>query len=255
WLYRGRGAGQARNFSSNLTYTEDPGAKEQKYDLRVNHPLKIGRTEIFLIGHGYAPVITIKDGNGDVAYSGPTTFLPMDMNFTSFGVVKAPDAQPKSLALEGELYPTFEFNEENGPWSSFGELIDPMISMLVYAGDLGLDEGGSTSVYVLDKSRLEPVTKDGSDHAPLRLDMRPGDEVELPDGLGTVTFDGIERWNKIQISQTPGKLVALGGVSLALLGLIGSLYIRPRRIWVRARRSDEGTLVERSEEHTSELQS
>ncbi|WP_239455501.1 cytochrome c biogenesis protein ResB [Nocardioides gilvus] len=242
WLYTGRGAGQARNFTSELTYTEEPGGAEKTYDLRVNHPLSIGKTDIFLIGHGYAPVITIKDGNGEVAYSGPTTFLPMDMNFTSFGVVKAPDAQPKSLALEGELYPTYEFND--GPYSSFGEAIDPLISMLVYAGDLGLDDGGSTSVYVLDKSELEPVMKEGSDHAPLRLDMRPGDEVELPDGLGTVSFDGIERWNKIQISQTPGKLVALGGVSLALLGLIGSLYIRPRRIWVRARRVDGATLVE-----------
>ena len=31
---------------------------------------------------------------------------------------------------------------------------------------------------------------------------------------------------------------------LALIGLLGSLFIRPRRIWVRARRDDEGTLVE-----------
>jgi cytochrome c biogenesis protein len=66
----------------------------------------------------------------------------------------------------------------------------------------------------------------------------------LPDGLGTVSFDGLERWNKIQISQTPGKWIALAGVVLALIGLLGSLFIRPRRVWVRARRDGEGTLVE-----------
>ena len=44
---------------------------EKTYDLRVNHPLSIGDTEVFLIGHGYAPVVTVRDGNGDVAYSGP----------------------------------------------------------------------------------------------------------------------------------------------------------------------------------------
>ncbi len=74
--------------------------------------------------------------------------------------------------------------------------------------------------------------------------MRPGDTVELPDGLGTVTFDGVQRWNKLQISETPGKLVALAGVVLALVGLLGSLFIRPRRLWVRAREEDGATVVD-----------
>lgn len=239
WLTSGAGAGQARNFVSHLTYTEEPGGEVQEYDLRVNHPLTIGSTDIFLIGHGYAPVITITDADGEVAYSGPTIFLPTDMNFRSFGVVKAPDASVP-LALEGELYPTYAFAD--GPYSQFGQLVNPLISMEVWTGDLGLDDGVSQSVYVLDKSRMEKLTKE--DGSMLRLDMQPGDSVDLPDGLGTVTFEGIERWNKIQISQTPGKFVALGGVVLALLGLIGSLYVRPRRVWVRARRVDGRTLVE-----------
>jgi cytochrome c biogenesis protein len=67
--------------------------------------------------------------------------------------------------------------------------------------------------------------------------------VTLPDGLGSVTFDGLQRWNKIQISRTPGKLVALTGVVAALLGLLGSLFVRPRRLWVRARRRDDGTTL------------
>ena len=57
----------------------------------------IGGTDVFLIGHGYAPVITVRDGNGDVAYTGPVIFLPEDQaTFTSFGVVKAPDAPSRS---------------------------------------------------------------------------------------------------------------------------------------------------------------
>jgi cytochrome c biogenesis protein len=78
---------------------------------------------------------------------------------------------------------------------------------------------------------------------PFRMDLRPGESVTLPDGLGSVTFEGVERWNKIQISRTPGKLVALAGVVLALLGLLASLFVRPRRLWVRARRQDDGTTL------------
>ena len=75
WLTEGPAKGQARKFVSHLDYTTADG-ESGTYDLRVNHPLAIGDTEVFLIGHGYAPVVTITDGNGDVAYSGPTIFLP-----------------------------------------------------------------------------------------------------------------------------------------------------------------------------------
>src|SRR3546814_18286309 len=62
--------------------------------------------------------------------------------------------------------------------------------------------------------------------------------VDLPDGAGSVTFEGVEPWVRVQISKTPGKLIALGGVILALIGLLGSLFIRPRRVWVRLRRTE-----------------
>ncbi len=107
WIESGRGQGLARKFVSALTYRESPEEPTQDYDLRVNHPLSIGGTEIFLIGHGYAPVITVRDGNGDIAYSGPTIFLPESSNFLSFGVVKAQAAEPQQIGLEGFFYPTY----------------------------------------------------------------------------------------------------------------------------------------------------
>jgi cytochrome c biogenesis protein len=242
WLTEGPSQGQARGFVSHLEYRETPTSQARDYDLKVNHPLAIGDTEVFLIGHGYAPVITIRDGEGEVAYSGPTIFLPTDQTFRSFGVVKAPDARPTQIGLEGEFYPTYAFTDETGPFSVLGRADNPAVSMLVYAGDLGMDSGEPQSVYQLDKADADLVrNKDGS---MFRVDLAPGQKVKLPDGLGTVSFDGLERWNKIQISRTPGKFVALAGVVLALIGLLGSLFIRPRRIWVRARDGDGGTKVE-----------
>lgn len=231
WLTEGPRAGMARKFVSTLDYQETPDSEVKTYDLKVNHPLTIGSTDVFLIGHGYAPVITVRDGNGDVTASGPTVFLPVDQTFASFGVVKAAFAKPAQIGLEGDFYPTFALGD-GLPRSSFGDLIDPLLSMSVYTGDVNTGE----SIYVLDKTGAEQVMK--ADGKPFRLDMRVGDTIELPDDLGSVTFEGIERWNKIQISRTPGKLVALTGVVLALVGLLGSLFIRPRRVWVRARRDE-----------------
>jgi cytochrome c biogenesis protein len=243
WLTTGPRAGMARGFKSKVTYQESLDGPEKTYDLRVNHPLTIGNTDVFLIGHGYAPVITIRDGNGDVVQSGPTVFLPTSPSFQSIGVVKAPEAEPTQIGLEGEFYPTVAFSEQTGSYYSLlGKPIAPMISMLVYTGDLGLDAGVPQSVYSLDKSKTTMLTKKNG--APYRVDLREGESTKLPNGLGTVSFDGLERWNKIQVSQTPGKWIALTGVVLALIGLLGSLFIRPRRVWVRARREGDGTLVE-----------
>lgn len=247
WVTEGRRAGMARKFVAHLDYETEPGAETEQYDLRVNHPLSIGGTDVFLIGHGYAPVITIRDGEGNIAQTGPSVFLPTNaQTFESFGVVKAPDAQPTQIGLEGTFYPTFAMSRDADgnltmPSSAFGNAIDPLVSLQVYTGDVGLDDGTSASVYVLDKAKATQLTK--ANGQPFRMDLRPGDTVTLPDGLGSVTFEGLERWNKIQISRTPGKLIALAGVVLALIGLLGSLFVRPRRLWVRARRQDDGTTL------------
>jgi len=249
WLTEGKRAGMAREFVARIDYETEPGGETESYDLKVNHPLTIGATDVFLIGHGYAPVITIRDGEGKVAKSGPVVFLPTNaQTFESFGVVKAPFARPGQIGLEGAFYPTFAMGRDADgnltmPASVWGDAVDPLLSLSVWTGDLGLVDGSASSVYVLDKADATQVMK--ADGQPLRLDLRPGDSATLPDGLGTVTFEGLQRWNKIQISRSPGKLVALAGVVLALVGLLGSLFVRPRRLWVRARRQDDGsTLVE-----------
>lgn len=247
WITDGARAGMAREFVAHLDYTTEPGAETEQYDLKVNHPLTIGGTDVFLIGHGYAPVVTIRDGDGNVVQDGPSVFLPTNaQTFESFGVIKAPDARPDQIGLEGSFYPTFAMGRDadgnlSMPASIWGDALDPLLSLQVYTGDVGLDDGTSASVYVLDKARATQLVK--ANGQPFRMDLRPGDTVTLPDGLGSVTFDGVQRWNKIQISRSPGKLVALGGVVLALVGLLGSLFVRPRRAWVRARRRDDGTTL------------
>lgn len=242
FLTKGSGAGTARGFRAPITYREGLDGPEQTYDLRVNHPLQIDDTEVFLIGHGYAPVVTIRDGEGNIAYSGPTIFLPQDQSFLSFGVIKAPSARPGQIGLEGLFYPTFALNDDGDPVTIWPDALDPLISMTVWTGDLGLDDGVPQSVYLLDTGDATPV--EDAEGKQVRLDLSIGDTEQLPDGLGSVTFEGVEPWVRVQISQTPGKRVALAGVVLALIGLLCSLFVRPRRVWVRAASGPGGTMVE-----------
>ncbi|HEX4686652.1 MAG TPA: cytochrome c biogenesis protein ResB [Nocardioides sp.] len=248
WISSGPRQGMARGFQAPLTYRtscEGPRSTwspEQSYDLRVNHPLTIGGTQIFLIGHGYAPVITVRDAQGNKLYDGPTVFLPESSNFESFGVIKAPGRTPgHDLALQGLFYPTFAL--VNGdPVNVMGDDRNPTISMLAYTGDLGLSNGVPQSVYALQKAGMTQLKKPNGKM--FRVDLQPGETVQLPDGKGSVTFHGVKHWTRLQISRTPDVWITLLGVVLALVGLLGSLFIRPRRVWVRARRHDGATLVE-----------
>ena len=208
----------------------------------MNHPLTIGGTQIFLIGHGYAPVITVRDSAGHELYDGPTVFLPENSNFMSFGVVKAPGLQQgRDIGLDGIFYPTY-VSVGGQPVNVMGDLKNPVLALRAYVGDLGLDNGIPQSVYSLDKTTMKRLTT--ADGKPFSVEMQPGQTVRLPGNAGTITFEGIKDWTRLQISRTPDVWVTLLGVILALVGLLGSLFIRPRRVWVRATRRDGTTLVE-----------
>lgn len=242
FLQGGAQAGMPTAFSADVTYQGAPGQPEKTQVLSVNHPLDLEGGSVFLVGHGYAPRVTVRDGDGNLAYKGPVVFLPQDSSFTSFGVIKVPDAVPEQLGFEGVFLPTYGFTMERGPYSAFPDALDPVLSILPYQGDLGMDSGEPQSVYELDKDQLDVLKKpDGSD---FRLDIAVGQTKQLPDDAGTITFDGVDRWVKLQVSDSPGKLVALGGVLAAIAGLLASLFIRPRRSWVRVSSRDGRTFVE-----------
>lgn len=248
----GREAGMASDFSAGLEYVATRGGETRSARISVNHPLTVDGTKVFLIGHGYAPDITVRDGTGDVVFSGPVVFLPEDTTFRSLGVIKVPDASPQQLGFRGEFYPTAGFSMETGPVTVFPDAKQPLLSLQVFAGDLGLDDGVPQSVYALDTDAMEPVKRaDGRD---FRVDLSLGelnftgdpitDTVTLPDGLGSITFNGVEKFVKLQVSHDPVDWLALTGVVLALIGLLGSLFIRPRRVWVSVRREQGRTVVE-----------
>ena len=59
------------------------------------------------------------------------------------------------------------------------------------------------------------------------------------------SLDGWVRWVKLQVSDTPGVAISLWAIGFAVTGLCLSLFIRPRRVWVRLRTGEDGhTLVE-----------
>lgn len=221
--------GAARQFDADVTVTDADGTRDLL--LTVNEPVRTaGGSQVNLIGHGYAPVFTVTDGNGDVAFSGPVVFLPQDGNFSSVGVVKVPDARPDRLAFEAFFFPTAVL-DETGPHSVFPDALNPEVFLNAWSGPPAEETGIPESVYTLNTDGLTQVLGDNGEV--LRARLAPGTGFTLPDGLGSLTFDGWQRWMKLQVSQTPGNTLMLVALAVGVAGLTVSLFVRPRRLFVR----------------------
>ncbi len=225
--------GAPRLFEADVTVYPMPGAQPQMETIRVNEPLVVDGAKVFLVGHGYAPVLVVRDALGRVVNDQGVVFLPQDGNFTSTGVVKAPDARP-ALGIQGLFLPTAAVDEIRGPHSTFPAPDDPAVFMSAWTGDLGMDSGVPQSIYRLDTANMTQLGLES---------LRPGDVWELPEGTGSIEFAGIERWASFQIAHDPGKEPALISSMLALVGLMLSLFVRRRRVWVRVSDDAAGDTV------------
>lgn len=227
----GRGQfGAPRDFEAGATFQAPDGTRSSR-TVRVNGPLETGDGTIYLLGNGYAPVITVRDAEGTVLYSDATPFLAQDNNYTSVGAVKVAGASPKQLGFAGFFLPTGQIDATTGPVSLFPDLLDPQLALTAFEGDLFTD-GRPQSVYTLDTATMKPVPgKDGRDQ--LRILLRPGEEFELPGERGTIAFDGVKRFAGFSIRTDPGKMVTLVSALVALCGLVLSMVIPRRRVFVR----------------------
>ena len=229
------GTWEPENFDANLS-TRVPGGGWTKQTLKVNSPLEIGGTAVYLLGNGFAPVVTVKNPSGEVVYTGAVPFLSQDANLTSNGVVKVPDGLKKQVAFQGFFCPTPVTTTTGcasvSPYLSTDAAAPPVLQLSVFTGDLGLDKGVAVNAYSLDEDKLTKVAGFGTDVA--GLDLKVGDSAPLPNGLGSIEFTGIQRYVSVDIHHDPTPAFALLFALLILGGLLLSLFVPRRRVWIKA---------------------
>lgn len=210
------------DYTLNISLLRDDSKVIEKKVIKVNSPLTIGNTRVYLQANGYSPVVTVRDSTGNVAFQGPVPFLPQDGNLRSIGAIKVPDAQPQ-IGFVGSFVPTYARDENGGgAVSVFPEALDPRLLLSAWTGDLGLDKGIPQSVYRIDTSTMQQIG--------LKT-LKPGESFEYQGG--SITFEGYVQWVNLNFVADPGKQFALLGGIVAILGLLASLFTRRRRIWIR----------------------
>jgi cytochrome c biogenesis protein len=241
---------QPRTFDAYVNFKPSPTSKAQNVDVQVNQPLSINGTNVFLEGHGYSPVVEVKDGKGHVLYDGPSTFLEQDEYFDSSGAIKAPayTSGGTDLGFQGWFLPDAVIQAGAMPASIFPAAYNPMLILSAFSGNLNMNGGEDQSVYSLDTSAMKQLNvkaKGAAAAAGNALELKVGQSATLPNNLGSITFVGVKQWAQFNMAYDPGQKVVLPSAILAVLGLVGSLGLRRRRVWVRVSEQADGTrLVE-----------
>ncbi|MGP2436559.1 cytochrome c biogenesis protein ResB [Streptomyces sp. JW3] len=245
----GPNKGTPRTYEARITYSVGAYGKEKSTTVKVNEPLEIDGSKVYLVSHGYAPIVTVRDADGNVVVDHEAyALLPLDANVTSSGAIKVMDGYRNAKGVKEQLgfnaffLPTYG-GKGSTMLSAFPGLLNPMLALSAYHGDLGVDSGIPQSVYQLDDTNLKKFKDANGDLYKKQLTV--GQTMKLPGGNGSVTFDGIQEWAGFQVTAQPGSGWALGGAIVAIFGLAGSLFIQRRRVWVRAVAGpDGGTVVE-----------
>ncbi len=225
--------GSPAQFRADINYSTGLDGASRHDVIRVNHPLRMAGDRVYLINHGFSPTVTIsRPGRTPVTDTEP--FLPGDSFLTSEGAFKLPGrdgATDTDLGLSAVFAPTPVIN--GGVVTSIAPAADhPVLAVLAYTGELN-PGGQPQSVYSLDQTQIAAgkLTRVGAKNLTI------GQSMTLPDGT-VIRFDGYRQWVTLQVSHDPTQTALLIAAILMVTGLLGSLAVRRRRLWVRVIGSD-----------------
>jgi cytochrome c biogenesis protein len=242
-------SGQAVSFAANIDYQAGSDLDTdtwRPYHLKVNEPLRVGGDRVYLQGHGYAPTFTVTFPDGQKRTQ-TLQFRPEDqITLLSSGAMRFdppggsypdPDVRRKNqIAIQGLFAPTEQLDGTLLS-SSYPALNNPAVAIDIYKGDTGLDTGRPQSLFSLDPRLIEQnrLTKKA------RVNLRAGQDTRLDDGT-VVRFDGAVPFINVQVSHDPAQVWVLVFALTMMAGLLVSLVVRRRRVWVRLTPTGPGTV-------------
>jgi len=152
---------------------------------------------------------------------------------------------PQQLAFTGFFTPTTLADPAEGLVSIYPGNLNPAITLTGFVGNLHVNEGVPQNIYSLDTRDMKQITADGPsgkgllsqalwiDHSGART------MTGLPGGM-SLSVDGVREYAQFQVKSDPSKQLVLIAAIAIIVGLITSLRVRRRRVWVRARAAADG---------------
>jgi cytochrome c biogenesis protein len=149
-------SGEPTEFTAKLRYRPNVDAAPREATVTVNNPLRLEGDRVYLIGHGFAPEVTVTMPDGTVQHD-IQAFVPSNAStLLSEGAFKEqgkPGAK-QDVGIAALFAPTPE-DTGNGVITSISPQVkNPVLAAIVYVGDLNYN-GLPQSVYSLDHSKMK----------------------------------------------------------------------------------------------------
>jgi cytochrome c biogenesis protein len=228
--------GTPRAFVSRVAALDLDGRQLQAQGVAPNRPMTVDGVRVFQSDYGYVPVVRVAGGDGKVLKQEEVLTLRDPATEVSTGAVKVTAARPQ-VGLELTMFTGLRTAPDCPGGADFcndPRLVRPVLVVLPFKGDLQASR--VQSVFSLDHDRLEPLGG-----RPLILGL--GQTGKLANGL-EVSFSALKQYSVLTLARDPGVPIVGVAAALLLLGLVLSLYITRRRVWVRASPSAGGATVE-----------
>jgi cytochrome c biogenesis protein len=228
--------GTPSEFASRLTALDLDGHPTQAQRVAPNRPMTVDGVRVFQSDYGYVPVVRVRGKDGKVLKQEEVLTLRDPASELSTGAVKVTAARPQ-VGLELTMFTGLRTAPDcpgGLPFCNDPRLVRPVLVVLPFQGDLQASR--AQSVFTLDTSRLRPLGA-----RPLVLAL--GQSGRLPGGV-EVAFTDLKQYSVLTLARDPGVPIVGLGAALILLGLIPSLYVTRRRVWVRATPTPTGSRVE-----------
>ena len=235
--YRPNGTPAA--FETRARLADPNGRDLGAVEIRVNHPAEALGVKLYQAGYGWAPVVRVESGGRAIA-SAPLVFVRSPgedaeaFTLPWRGVLRLPSLRPQ-IALEFALFPdrgAVEASLRTGRAQPMLVARDPFMTYTAYRGELPAT--ARQTLTTLDTSGMERFASGV---------IGVGDAAELTRDV-TLSFPELREYTVLQVSRDRGLWIMLVAAILILLGLLPALYDSRRKLWVRADRRGEATVLE-----------
>ncbi len=232
--------GQPIDFISRVRFLDREGRTTGSQEIRVNHPAEVEGLHVFQEGFGWSPVVEVSV-DGRPLWSSPIEMArddpPDGVPATAMpwrGAIKLTAPEP-DVMIALELWPDFRSFANlqlTGEPTSMLVQFDPYIRYSVYTGEIA-----DPSLSTVDTTGLRRVGRSDLHAAGTStFDAAGAGELEL-------SFPELRQYSVFLISRDVGIPVVLAAAILVLVGLIPSLYVSRRKVWIRAEAAPGGALV------------
>jgi cytochrome c biogenesis protein len=218
-------------YESRITALDADGRPTKAQKVTVNRPMTVDGVRVFQSDYGYAPVVRVRSPSGELLQDGPVLASREPSSEVSNGAIRLPSLKPQ-VGLQVVMFTGLrQVRLPGGQEQIYNDprLVNPVLVVLPFKGDLKASQ--AHSVFTLDFSELSSAGN------PLILPL--GKSGKFADGL-QVDFASLKQYTVLTLASDPGVPIVAVAAGLILAGLIPSLYVTRRRVWLRATPADEG---------------